>query len=700
MKLNLTQKNTDAVFISSLDLLAAFQHVNEIWQDNQINHSLELTSDIAIDHISKFKSKYQRNKYFKLTKYYVKPVEKAIGTRWELRKVKKPDGRIVRIPRLIQCTMQYVSIIDTLKSLFLREEFTDIYFEYNRTLRSDTIGHDGSKSYTCFNSGNVYKKTEFFALNPNSLQIQIAYDDFDVCNPLQSKANRHKICSVYFSIHNLPPKYQSKLKNIYLVCLCNSDDLKSKQTDPNKVWRLIYDEISTLEVKGITACNNVKIKGTLIAAISDNLGVHAGQGYVASFSAHKCCRFCLCSREELHIITHESNCNLRTIGNYEESLELIAESVHVDYNSSNGVKFYCVLSDLQYFHIVENATADIMHDINEGCITKFLWRFFKFCFKKRIFSKDDFDDSTKFYHYYGSLNKSNIPSCVDFEKRNIGQNASQSMCLFRHLPFILYKYRSHFELKEVWTCYEALLYVCSVVYSYEITELELLKLEKSIKLHLELFKKIFQSNLSPKQHYLVHYPRIIREMGPLIYTSMMRFDSKHRVFKEFRHATYNFKAINQTLARQHQNQMVLNNFSYNDDIEWGVLSQLELNCLTNLISSEKLALIQPPLQETQFLHFNNYKYKERIMVVCDKRFHEICRIIYACQEFYFVCKPYVTLEFDTFLNSFHVKKEDTTAYSLIKFNDLQHFKSYELKPVQNKTYIMSDTRDLHKYINI
>lgn len=34
--------------------------------------------------------------------------------------------------------------------------------------------------------------------------------------------------------------------------------------------------------------------------------------------------------------------------------------------SSFGVKQTCVLSDLQYFHVSENHTVDIMHDILEG----------------------------------------------------------------------------------------------------------------------------------------------------------------------------------------------------------------------------------------------------------------------------------------------------------------------------------------------
>lgn len=124
-------------------------------------------------------------------------------------------------------------------------------------------------------------------------------------------------------------------------------------------------------------------------------------------------------------------------------------------------------------------------------------------------------------------------------------------------------------------CYEALLRICEIVYSYEITELELEELERAISLHLKLFREIFKIPLSPKHHFLLHYPMVIRAVGPPIFYNMMRFDSKHRVFKAYRHATKNFKAINKSLAFQHQKEMALSGFCYKDQIKCSVLKKLD-----------------------------------------------------------------------------------------------------------------------------
>lgn len=174
-----------------------------------------------------------------------------------------------------------MSILQTLKSLFLCDEFASLYFKYNENIKSNVTARDGSKNYTSFNSGSRFAKNDLFWLYSDSIQLLISADEFEPCNALQSKANRHKICAVYMTIQNLPAKYASKLNNIYLVCLCNSDNLKSKQTDFNNIWQLIVNEISVLETHGIVV-NKKNLRGTLVHTVFDNLGTNVGLGFAGS----------------------------------------------------------------------------------------------------------------------------------------------------------------------------------------------------------------------------------------------------------------------------------------------------------------------------------------------------------------------------------------------------------------------------------
>lgn len=95
-------------------------------------------------------------------------------------------------------------------------------------------------------------------------------------------------------------------------------------------------------------------KGTLVHTSFDNLGANVGLGFSGSFTASKYCRHCLSSKEDCSKFTSESQCTLRTLENYANSLSIVDDSEKVNLNETDGVKFYCVLSDLNYFHTREN----------------------------------------------------------------------------------------------------------------------------------------------------------------------------------------------------------------------------------------------------------------------------------------------------------------------------------------------------------
>lgn len=183
-----------------IDLMKNFKNVYEKWENELISttNAVDLLIEIICSHFQSFSSTHKRNKFLMSNNQFVAPVEKAIGTRQEMKKIVNVHGRTIRIPKYIQCTLQYVPILETLKSLFLCEEFASLYFEYNQKLKSNEIGNDGSKLYSCFNSGAAFAKNELFTLHPNSLQLQISIDDFEPCNPLQSKSERPKnLCCIH-----------------------------------------------------------------------------------------------------------------------------------------------------------------------------------------------------------------------------------------------------------------------------------------------------------------------------------------------------------------------------------------------------------------------------------------------------------------------------------------------------------------------
>lgn len=693
--LNLKQSDTNIVFKLCGDLIENVNKLNLtlINDDNGMTapQVLGLTTELVRSKVFQFSSAFKRKQDMISDEFYVAPNEIAIGTRFELKKLKK-NGKVLKIPRLMQSTFQYISILETIKTLFKCSDFHDLYFTHNN--ENDHICKSGQYKYFC--CGDRFKKIELFRRHPNSLQLQIASDDFEICNPLSSKANRHKICAVYFTIQNLPKRFLSKVRNIYPICLCNSDDLKTKHTDFNNIWLPIVNEINYLETSGINIDDNTNLKGTLTQVAFDNLGANSSLGFVGGFRANHYCRHCESSREECKIMCRENINTLRSIESYNKQIKIVDESIKVKYDETKGIKYYCKLSDLNYFHIIDNPTVDIMHDICEGTIPFVLSLVFNSCITAKVFTPDNLNMMVQFFDY-GMLNRRNIPSQINLDKRSLGQNASQSLCLFRNIPFILYRFRENQKLKEVWRCMESLLRFVEIIYSCEITEMDLNTLNDMAGILSEDIKNR-NIKIIPKLHFMLHYASIIRSVGPLLYMNMTRYESKHKVFKNFSNRTHNFKNINMTLSVKHQELLCKNGFTYVDDIEKGVVVALDKNLTTNheQLLFDTFGKEVENVTQIKWLRINNYEYRKNLLILHNFSLYQIQNILIIDNRFYFLCIQFYAVSFNSFLNSFKI--EESSNYILIELCNLENMKTYEIKFIGSDSYIVAETLELRKQL--
>lgn len=292
-RLKLNQKASNVISESSINLVSSMKQFlsHLINDDNGMNTSqaLDMGTKFVCDKLSEHSSNFKRARVYESNELYVPPQQLSLGVRWDM--VKERNGT-VSTPTFVQCKYQYVSITQTIVALFQREDFCTAYRKYNES------SHTEPGVYNSFQSGSAFASNELFKTRPESLQIEIGTDDFEVCNPLGSKSTLHKICAVYFTIKNVSPQHRSKLDNIFLVALCNSDDLKTKFTDFNDIWRVVVRDISQLE-SGVYVGNGMKITGTLVHLLSDNLGANIALGFVERVGKSSFyCRFCDCNSSE------------------------------------------------------------------------------------------------------------------------------------------------------------------------------------------------------------------------------------------------------------------------------------------------------------------------------------------------------------------------------------------------------------------
>lgn len=262
--LSVAQNVKDCIFKFSKELLkqsyefscASIKQVMNTTNDH-ISEVLQVSQYEILNEIEKYDSTYKRNKLCKENRFYVKPEEKAIGTHWETKRDPKTQKKY---PVHKQSILQYVPITETLKSLFRQDHFKKLYFDYNAEMTGSKhkCTQGNFKDYCC---GEVYKNNRLFAEYPESIQLQIFNDGFEMCDALKSKSNLHSQMAFYFTIRNLPQELAFNLDNIHLVVLCNSNDVNTPQTDYNNIWKLIVDDLACLESIGIDTGDGFMLKG-------------------------------------------------------------------------------------------------------------------------------------------------------------------------------------------------------------------------------------------------------------------------------------------------------------------------------------------------------------------------------------------------------------------------------------------------------
>ena len=298
-------------------------------------------------------SESKRVKYFREKWGTVEPLELTLGVRFDTRR-NKTLGTYDQVQ--VRDTFVYIPILETLKFMFCNSDICE------QVIAGTT---SSPHTYEDFKDGSYFKKHTLFSKHKNALQIQVYYDDFETANPLGSKHSIHKLGCLYFILRNLPPKFNSAILNIHLVSLFHSQDVKKYGFDA--ILEPLIRDIRTLEIEGIDlpiSCE--KVYGTISQIIGDNLGIHAILGYNESFSSTYYCRLCMIDKMTAQTVYSEDHPSV--VVRDVDSFERHCRALHLDpqLKSVYGLKRDSTLNTLKYFHVVNNVSVDIMHDLLEG----------------------------------------------------------------------------------------------------------------------------------------------------------------------------------------------------------------------------------------------------------------------------------------------------------------------------------------------
>ncbi|XP_048258956.1 uncharacterized protein LOC125384259 [Haliotis rufescens] len=331
-----------------------------------------------------------------------------------------------------------------------------------------------------------------------------------------------------------------------LVILCREKDLK--QFGPDKVFGPLVKDLKHLESVGLDVGNDLFIKGSLFCILGDNLGSHMVGGFVESFSGKHVCRYCLAERSEM---LHESFAirgEKRTQENYQESVQIVLSE---GLNNHKGIKQSSIFNELQHFHVVSGLPPCIGHDLFEGILAydmKLVTDYF--VITKRWFTYDQLNKRLIGFPYtgYDALDK---PCAVNPTSDRMPGHAVQNWVFIRLFSLFVGKYVADTEVR-VWAFFLLIKKLVEIVCTQSFEVCQIAILNSVIEDYLHERKEIFNVQMRPKHHYLVHYPELILKFGPLIRLWTLRFESKHSYFKKCARKLQNYKSLAKTLSQKHQ----------------------------------------------------------------------------------------------------------------------------------------------------
>lgn len=193
-----------------------------------------------------------------------------------------------------------------------------------------------------------------------------------------------------------------------------------------------------------------------------------------------------------------------------------------------------------------------------------------------------------------------------------------------------------------------------------------------IENYLENLIKLFECSLRPKHHFLLHYPRIIKVLGPPILLSAFKFEVKLKELKKITRSISSRKNLPQTLATRLQ----LNN-CHRLGSETGLSNRFRIGKTVNIHISN---LPHDILNKTDYIcvdyiEINGIRYSN-VNVLVSEYIHDnplLYKVenVYITEEneikVYFLCKKFEIIGYNAHFMAYLIRK--TTELKFISLND-------------------------------
>ena len=212
-----------------------------------------------------------------------------------------------------------------------------------------------------------------------------------------------------------------------------------------------------------------------------------------------------------------------------------------------------LLSELPQFDITKRLPQDLMHSLLEGSVQ------YEVRYALQYFIDNGFmtlqQINSKLCQIKLGYQDNRPPPLRETvfngqEKYKLKQTAEHARIFLKYLPFCLKEYVANDCLHYQLILQISLIF--QICFSPVISAETINELGNIIEAHLILFKTLFPDvNITPKMHYMLRLPQQIEYLGPLVRHCCLRFEARHRYFKDLA-PLQNFKNICLSLAERCQ----------------------------------------------------------------------------------------------------------------------------------------------------
>lgn len=255
------------------------------------------------------------------------------------------------------------------------------------------------------------------------------------------------------------------------------------------------------------------------------------------------------------------------------------------------------------------------------------------------------------------------------------------------------------ERHKAWKLYLTLREIHCLLLKTCITKDTIQLLKSLITKHHRLYLEICKESLKPKFHFLTHYPMVIEKLGSIYAVSCLRFEARHKEFKEYGRVARSRKNICYTLAIRNQLQFahrLLMKKGFQDQIMFGSnilrenISQMpDYNLFKSFVSYDEWTDYK---HVVSFVTMNGITYRPDMILLIEEKnnFAYFGRIKYILlngkRDIAFLFSNIQTKNFITHIHGFLV--EETSKWRFISYHNL-----YNIQPLNahvladGKTYV-------------